>query len=423
MGSFTFVHCADLHIDTPFRGITADNQDMVHAVRESTFEAFRKVAATCKDNQAAFLLIAGDVYDTRRQSVRAVLRFRDILNELHELGIRTFAVYGNHDPANTAYSSVTWPESVHFFPSTGPETVRLSLPGDISVHITGQSHETASERRNLAAGLVHAYSGLNKDGFAIALLHAHAGIGSEHAPYAPCTVSELRQGPFDYWALGHVHTRKIIDTDPYIVYPGNIQGRSFRETGPRGCYVVRVQDGVVTEARFQAVDAIRWEEIDIEINGISTVDAMEEAIYARIDQAVKEAGPRPVICRINLTGRGAIYRELVHEDTRLHLIERVREVYCSAVPFVWLQDMRIRCLPEFDMEQRIRQDDFLAKALSAGIEIGNGDHEAFERLLSDLLANRRIKALGLEWSEQDISEIITEAQMLCMELLEGETPD
>src|SRR5699024_7401917 len=76
--------------------------------------------------------------------------------------------------------------------------------------------------------------------FHIAMLHGSVSTNTDHDVYAPFRLSDLTSRDFDYWALGHIHKRQVLHTDPYIVYPGNIQGRNRKETGEKGCYHVTI---------------------------------------------------------------------------------------------------------------------------------------------------------------------------------------
>src|SRR5262249_37436612 len=87
------------------------------------------------------------------------------------------------------------------------------------------------------------------DGLQVGLLHCNAGDAA-HAAYSPCTVEQLHERGLDYWALGHVHERRVLAREPsFIAYPGNLQGRSPRasERGAKGALVVRVAGGRVAE--------------------------------------------------------------------------------------------------------------------------------------------------------------------------------
>ena len=92
----------------------------------------------------------------------------------------------------------------------------------------------------------------------IGLLHSNVGGSPEHDNYAPCTIDQLRNKGYDYWALGHIHTRNFIEDDPWVIYPGNIQGRHMRETGEKGCVLVSVKDSVIQKVESRTLDVMRW---------------------------------------------------------------------------------------------------------------------------------------------------------------------
>ena len=90
----------------------------------------------------------------------------------------------------------------------------------------------------------------------IGLLHTSLDGRPGHADYAPCSVEGLRSKGYAYWALGHVHQREEVSHEPWIAYPGNVQGRHAKETGTKGCSLVTVENG-----RVARVDAPRQVEL------------------------------------------------------------------------------------------------------------------------------------------------------------------
>ena len=106
MNAFRFVHTADLHLDSPFLGIQEVNEHVAGELREATFRTFDRIVELCLKRHVDFLLIAGDIYDSRDRSLRAQLRLRDGLRPLSEAGIPTFIVHGNHDPLDSWSATV-----------------------------------------------------------------------------------------------------------------------------------------------------------------------------------------------------------------------------------------------------------------------------------------------------------------------------
>ena len=114
---FSFVHAADLHLDTPFKGIGSTAPQVAEQLREASLAAFDSLVDLCLERRAAFLVVAGDIYDGPERGLRAQLRFRDGLARLSAAGISSFVVHGNHDPVETGWSALndTWPERVTIF--------------------------------------------------------------------------------------------------------------------------------------------------------------------------------------------------------------------------------------------------------------------------------------------------------------------
>ncbi|RIE00640.1 metallophosphoesterase family protein [Cohnella faecalis] len=226
--SFTFIHAADLHLDSPFRGLDRADGAVRDRLRESTFAALRRLTALAKREKADFVVLAGDLYDASDRSLKAQLRLQRELEELTREGIGIFVVHGNHDPESGRQAKLALPEGVHVFGSDEVECFpAFRRDGRLAAHVYGISYPTPSVSDNLALRF------RKREGapFHLALLHGNVDGQPGHDNYAPCKLSELTAAGFDYWALGHVHDRRTVHEYPHVVYPGNLQGRSIRETG------------------------------------------------------------------------------------------------------------------------------------------------------------------------------------------------
>jgi exonuclease SbcD len=362
---FRFVHAADLHIDSPFRGLRDVDKRVGERLRESTFEAFLNLIALCIDEQVDFLVIAGDIYDGADRSVRAQLRFRDGMRQLSEAGIAVYIVHGNHDPLDGWLSSVTWPENVHIF-GPEPEWKNVELNGEPIAAIQGVSFPTREVRENLVAK----FSTPPDDSlFTIGLLHSNVGGNPNHDNYAPCTIDDLKLTGLDYWALGHVHTRQTLRRqNPAVIYPGNLQGRHPNEDGPRGCLMVEVSEDGAANTRFHALDVVRWEPATVDIADIKTLDALEATIQQKLDNLAVKAEGRDVICSLTLAGRGPMHAELVRTDAVDDLLSELRTT-ASESPWVWVERIYDNTHAELDLDSRANSDDFLGAVLRRSSEV------------------------------------------------------
>ncbi|MGO9560026.1 MAG: metallophosphoesterase family protein, partial [Acidimicrobiales bacterium] len=169
-GDFCFVHAADLHLDTPFKGVSETAPRIGAALREASLDAFDQLVELCLDREAAFLLVAGDVYDGAERGLRAQLRFRDGLQRLSDAGIDTFVVHGNHDPVDEGWSAVrVWPERVHFFGADEVECMPVARDGQVIATVQGISYG----RREVTENLALRFSRPTSEGLKIGLLHCN----------------------------------------------------------------------------------------------------------------------------------------------------------------------------------------------------------------------------------------------------------
>jgi DNA repair exonuclease SbcCD nuclease subunit len=282
--------------------------------------------------------------------------------------------------------------------------------------ISGISHARRNETENLAKR----FRRRSSEPFHIGLLHCTVGSNTGHDPYAPCQLSELLEVEFDYWALGHVHEKSLLDKRSSVLYPGNTQGRSFREKGKRGCHIVTVEDGAVSNVEFYALDAIRWAEIDVGIESIPTLDRLCLALHTRIQNLAGESDGRAVICRPRLTGRGALYHELRKGNNVEELLQRVRESLASEDPFVWVQEIDFHCRPEIDLEERRKGADFLAQVLRISRELRDESTKARQRELSDILSNRAVRGAVEGFTDDEIRAMVERAESICIDALEAD---
>ena len=420
MRPFSFIHAADLHIDSPFRGVTADAPDVARALYSSTFQAFDALIETTVEREADFLLVAGDVYDGSDRSLRAQLRLRDGLVRLAEGGIRSFIVHGNHDPLDSKVTALNWPKEAHFFGKKLESIPVSGADGEPVAMVSGISFPKKEESRNLASK----FSRQQTDLFQIGLLHCNVGGDTGHENYAPCSLEDLINTSMDYWALGHVHTRTTLSESPWVVYPGNIQGRNIREPGARGCYYVRVDETGDVTSEFIPLDVVRWSELEVAIDGIETVDALELAICEKIESELASADGRALVCRVALTGRGSLHPALRQKNAADQILEHVRDRFSSEDPFIWLQRLALESRPQLDLSDRMGRADLLSEVLATAKnfrEETDGLDTLYREALAKVWDNTRVTKAHLDRpTDPQVDSILQEAELLSLDLLEDE---
>jgi DNA repair protein SbcD/Mre11 len=261
--AITFIHAADIHLDSPLKGLERYENAPVERIRGATRRAFTRLIDLAIEKTVDFVLIAGDLYDGDWRDYNTGLYLVRELGRLRELKIPVFLIAGNHDAANKMTRALRLPENVHFLAHERPETVHLD---ELGVAIHGQSFAKAAVMENLAA----AYPAPAKGVTNIGLLHTGMGGVDGHERYAPCTLEELRVRGYDYWALGHIHARQVLCNEPMVVFAGNVQGRHIRETGPKGCLLATIHPDQRIESVFQRLDQVRWERGSVDIAELET---------------------------------------------------------------------------------------------------------------------------------------------------------
>ena len=429
MTRLRFVHAADLHLDSPFRGIRAEAPPHVaDTLHRATFDAYENIVSLCLRERVDALLVAGDIYDGADRSLRAQLRFIAGLNRLDAAGIRTFVCHGNHDPLDGWEARLDLPPGcVRFDREVSREPVFPDEPQRAAVY--GVSYPTREVRESMVPLFDSAVATLPA-GFNIGLLHANVGSHPEHDPYAPCSVADLAGTGLDYWALGHVHTRQVLrDERPTVAYPGNPQGRNPRETGERGVYLVEVGDYGTVSLDFRPVDMVRWETLELDIAGLDTEQGLVDAVNDAADVALESAEGRPVIARLTLTGRGALHRSLRRGDTLDTLITQLNDRYPAAQQWFWCERINHETASLVDREQASQRQDFVGDLARIGIELRESpdDLAALRESLRPLYTNsnaRQYLGSAALPSDEELRELLVAAEEECLAgLVADEEPE
>ena len=338
---FKFIHAADLHIDSPLKGLERYDGAPVEAIRQATRRALENLVELAMAQKAAFVVIAGDLYDGDWKEFRTGLYFVSQMVKLREAGIPVHLIAGNHDAANKMTRRLPLPENVHIFSPDSPETVRIP-EYDVAIH--GQSFARGAVLDNLSAGYPAAVPGM----FNLGLLHTAATGREGHEPYAPCTLDDLRAKQYDYWALGHVHKRETLCDDPPIVFAGNTQGRHIREAGPKGCMLVTVDDHRV-ELEPHWLDVFRWEPCTVNASLAETGYDVLDRVRQRLDELAHHADGRSLAVRVEVAGPSPAHRALMAEPHRWTNEIRAAAQDISAGD-VWIEKVALRTQPPRDVD-------------------------------------------------------------------------
>lgn len=385
------IHVADAHLDTPFYG---RETLLRQKLRAGTRRAFTGAVEAALDRRVDAFLIAGDLFDSATLSFATESFLLAELNRLREAGIPVFYATGNHDPgrAGDRVRRLAWPSNVHLFYSSCPETVPLGRGGRL----------TAAGYADLAAGenLAAAFPPAGGDGPHLAMLHAQvttARGAAGHERYAPCSAADLAAPGFAYWALGHIHLRGQVAPGLPAWYPGNLQGRNPRETGPRGALYVEISPGREPSPEFLPLAPVQWHWLEARCpREAVTLEALAAALAGACRQQVTFGGEAEHLVRLDISGQSPLARELADEEN----IAELSATLAGELGVAWLETRVRRVVRPVDpasfrgsptvlgqaleLLEQARTDTELRRRLGpAPAALGAADEDAYRRSLLD----------------------------------------
>ncbi len=376
---FKFVHCADLHLGSRFKGMSSVNPDLAERMRLSIMDSFQRIVDRTIEENADALIISGDLYDDGNELPSTRMWFS---NQLSRLSIPVFICKGNHDAETSWDSSIPYPENVHEF-GIDPESITM---GDIE--ILGVSYSTPHETRNLVSMMEG-----SPDKFTIACVHCDLESVSEGYSYAPCALGDLTGRSVDYWALGHIHKRALVSTSPYVVYPGNIQGRSFKEAGEKGAYIVTVSSGRVESCDFFATQGYIWNDLEIDIASKDMNDVIKEISMHSGNEG---------ICRVRFVGSGPL--DTMLRDQREDLSKLI-----SGSTGCIVSEVIVDTKPVIDISCRVNDKDMGSAVIQSGKKLSElSKDEVIEIICRNPIAKRYRTDL-LAMSDEDVRSLIDDA--------------
>ena len=369
-------------------------------------DAFIDLVSKAIEARVDFFLISGDVYDCDWTDNSIGLFFNKQVGRLAQKDIPAYLIRGNHDAESVITRSLTLPPGVINFSTSRPETHRIEKLR-VAIHGLGFAHREVT--KNWAVEYPLALPGW----FNIGMLHTSCEGNSSHATYAPCSIADLKSRNYDYWALGHVHEYTELSQNPWIVFPGNLQGRSIRECGEKGGVLVRVVDAQVSSVERIIVDRARFAEVRISVAASVRIEEIIERVRAEAASVVVSS-THPLAVRLFLTGVTNLHDRLLAE--RPYLTDEFRNVLNtlgdSSVD-IWLEKLVIETVrPNRNLEASQIADLDLAEAIRSDDD--DLSAKEFVQELTRIVKSRASAAFREDISEVDFEAIVEEAKALIL---------
>lgn len=412
------VHAADIHLDSPLVGLEAYEGCPREALRGATRRAFERMVRLAIDEQASLVLIAGDLYDGSWKDYATGLFFVREMRRLREAGIAVVTLRGNHDAESEITRHLRMPDNVFELPTTAAGSQVFEKLG-VAVH--GRGFFTREVREDLAKSYPPALAGY----FNVGLLHTALEGRWGHETYAPTTPAVLADRGYDYWALGHIHRREVVQKSPYIVYPGNLQGRHVRETGSKGCSLITVEGGRVTSLEHRALDVVRWADIEVAAAEDDTRADVIDRLRDALEDAARDGDGRLVASRLTVRGATRAHGEIA--SSMEAFVNDARAVAIDAAgDDLWLGDVRVETRLPIDREALMASQDPIAMILRSASEAGKDPARAAELMacLTDLREKlpeelENDPALSFMRDAGELPNVLEEAEQLLLGRLLG----
>jgi len=360
-----FIHAADIHLDSSSTKIKKLYGQKEVSVIGATHRAFIALIDYVLEEDVDFVVFSGDLFDANWRDYSIGLFF---IEQIKRLSCPIYYIRGNHDSENRLFKSLPFPKNLTIFKSGSAETV---LDDNLKVAIHGQSYSHFHTKDDLAALYPEAVPGY----FNIGLLHTSGEKQNGELPYAPYEKKELLKKEYDYWALGHIHSAKIVSEKPHIVYSGVIQGRHIRETGQKGCYLVQVNNQEVQSLKFKVLGDVIWETVSLNTSKMLKEDSLKELLIETIE---------PLLAGQSKNVRFIIRLLFVGDCSIEKPIYQHQEYYRNAI-YCWLND-------------RFEHEIYLEKLVDKTLKVSAQDKDQTE-ILNYIYKN-------LEASENEIGQLI-----------------
>ncbi len=377
---FRFIHSADIHLGSIIHGDTNDekiNEQLIEAV----YSSFRKTIQYAIDEKVDFLILSGDIFDSDIKPIKARKVFYEEALKLYNNDINLYYISGNHDPFSEEIELFKLPPNVHYFSSKEATLYEIEKDGECVARIIGQSYKNKWDKRKMYKD----FSIEDSSTFNIGVLHTSL---EEDGRYVPSSINELKaMKKIDYWALGHIHKREILNETPYIVYPGIPQGRDIGEQGVGSCYLVSVGKDKNCKMEMLITSKILWQKIELDIRGLMNLNEIELKIIECFEDILeKDNYQYSFIVNLDIVGETSLNKKLREDSSEVIkvLMESVNKQFSNGDSFINIDDISIKTKEEFiNKEQLIGESEVLVQ-LQDTVELISSNEIFLEDLKSNL---------------------------------------
>lgn len=229
MRRIKIIHTADLHLDSPFEGLSASKAAIRRGEQRMLLASLTDLA---KNENADLVLLSGDLLDSGNTYHETG---EELVRSLAKIPCPVFIAPGNHDfyGQRCPYARLRMPENVHVFHDTALRFV--SVPS-ADARVFGAAF---TDRH--CPPLLRGFHAQRRPGV-YNLLCVHGEVGNPNSVYNPISVEDLAASGIDYAALGHVHSGSglLRSGSTWYSWPGCPEGRGFDEIGDKTVNIIQL---------------------------------------------------------------------------------------------------------------------------------------------------------------------------------------
>lgn len=394
-----FIHVADVHLDSKTVGIKQFYGQSSLCISELVQKAFVSLIDLAIDEKVDFVIIAGDLFDSNWKDYAIGLFFID---QIKRLSCPVYYIRGNHDSENRLMKSLPYPQNLYLFESNQPQTI---IHESLKIALHGQSYSHYHIQDDLVESYPPALSGY----FNIGILHSSGSKKNGEPPYAPYDELILKSKGYHYWALGHIHQNQIVSTNPLSIYSGVIQGRHIKETGPKGCYLITVDEREIKNVDFCSLATAVWLKIELELSEITNIQNLKLMFLHRLESLLNETKEPILILRLIFIGHNNLERSF-----SAYLDEWVHTFYCWITEGFTRKIYLERIVDFTKQKNTTRAFNPLAASILDRINIKEKNQDIVDLFEKERnVFNKKIpqEALGLESFEENQNEIPNELKV------------
>lgn len=380
-----FIHLSDAHLDSPFLGLSFLPSNQFNQIKQTTEISFKRSVDYAIEEKVDLFLIAGDTFDSIHPSPRSQVFLAQQLRRLVEHEIQVVMVLGNHDYLNPEEMLLV---DSPYFKLLGKDQKVESANFKTKNNFEYVVHGFSYRENHIEKDMVSNFPAKVADKYNIGLMHAGEWMQKGDNVYAPFTLNELRNLNYDYFALGHIHHRRVLSEQPLIAYSGNLQGRHINEQGPKGVSLVEVDEETrQSQLKFIETAPVQWQAVNFNLKQKLSLNEL----LSKIAESLNANNESKTLFGIDIFGSNFLTEK---EIDFLQEPEALAEV-----------------------SHQLNHESLLVRIklhTNQKLSLNDSDQNAFERAKEEVLTKEEILTLGKDLAKKDdwIAEMMQDVNFI-----------